>query len=86
MYLDTDCILALVKDSDWLKKPVQRRLKQEKKLSTSVLSIVVRAYSVLNASAGSSFSAFTAGYMDARIPVIIIRTVTVIKNEADITG
>lgn len=40
MYLDTDCILALVKDSDWLKKPVQRRLKSEKKLSTSVLSIV----------------------------------------------
>ena len=40
MYLDTDCILALVKESDWLKKPVQKRLKSEKKLSTSVLSIV----------------------------------------------
>ena len=40
VYLDTDCILALVKESDWLKKPVQRRLKSEKKLSTSVLSIV----------------------------------------------
>ena len=40
MYLDTDCILALVKDSDLLKKPVQRSLKSEKKLLTSVLSIV----------------------------------------------
>ena len=40
MYLDTDCILALVKDSDWLKKPVERRLRSEKKLYTSVLSVV----------------------------------------------
>ena len=40
VYLDTDCILALVKDSDWLKEPVQKRLKHEKKLFTSVLSVV----------------------------------------------
>lgn len=40
MYLDTDCILALVKDSDWLKEPVQKRLKHEKKLISSVLSVV----------------------------------------------
>ena len=40
MYLDTDCILALIKDSDWLKASVQKRLKHEKKLFTSVLSVV----------------------------------------------
>lgn len=40
MYLDTDCILALIKDSDWLKVPVQNKLKHEKKLSTSVLAVV----------------------------------------------
>ncbi len=40
MYLDTDCILALVKDSDWLKKTVEKRIKNEKKLCTSVLSVV----------------------------------------------
>jgi PIN domain nuclease of toxin-antitoxin system len=40
VYLDTDCILALVKDSDWLKKPVQKRIKKEKHLCTSVLSVV----------------------------------------------
>lgn len=40
VYLDTDCILALVKDSDWLKSPVQKRIKNEKRLCTSVLSVV----------------------------------------------
>ncbi len=40
VYLDTDCILALVKDSDWLKKPVEQRIKKEKRLCTSVLSVV----------------------------------------------
>jgi PIN domain nuclease of toxin-antitoxin system len=40
VYLDTDCILALVKDKDWLKKPVEKRIKKEKKLCTSVLSVV----------------------------------------------
>jgi len=40
VYLDTDCILALVKDSDWLKEPVQKKIKLEKRLVTSVLSVV----------------------------------------------
>jgi predicted nucleic acid-binding protein len=40
VYLDTDCILALVKDSDWLKAPVEKRLRGEKRLFTSVLTIV----------------------------------------------
>jgi len=40
VYLDTDCILTLVKDKDWLKKPVEKRIKNEKKLCTSVLSVV----------------------------------------------
>ncbi|UCE38320.1 MAG: PIN domain-containing protein [Thermoplasmata archaeon] len=40
MYLDTDCILALVKEKDWLKKSVEKRIKKEKKLCTSVLSVV----------------------------------------------
>jgi len=40
MYLDTDCILALIKESDWLKEPVRKRLLKEKGLCTSVLSII----------------------------------------------
>jgi predicted nucleic acid-binding protein len=40
VYLDTDCILALVKEKDWLKKSVEKRIKKEKKLYTSVLSVV----------------------------------------------
>jgi hypothetical protein len=40
MYLDTDCILALIKESDWLKEPVQKRLLKEKGLCTSVLSVI----------------------------------------------
>lgn len=40
VYLDTDCILALVKDSDWLKKMVEKRIQNEKRLCTSVLSVV----------------------------------------------
>ena len=40
VYLDTDCILALVKDSDWLKRPVERRIKNNRRLCTSVLSVV----------------------------------------------
>jgi len=40
VYLDTDCILALVKDSDWLKAPVEKRLKSEKRLVTSALTVV----------------------------------------------
>jgi len=40
VYLDTDCILALVKDSDWLKEPVTKKIKREKKLSTSVLTVI----------------------------------------------
>lgn len=40
VYLDTDCILALVKESDWLKEHVEKKLKKEKKLYTSVLSVV----------------------------------------------
>jgi uncharacterized protein with PIN domain len=40
VYLDTDCILALVKDSDWLKAPVEKRLKNEKRLVTSALTVV----------------------------------------------
>jgi len=40
VYLDTDCILALVKDSDWLKVSVEKRLKGEDKLVTSVLTVV----------------------------------------------
>lgn len=40
VYLDTDCILALVKEKDWLKKSVEKRIKKEKKLCTSVLSVV----------------------------------------------
>ncbi len=40
VYLDTDCILALVKDKDWLKETVQKRLKNERKLCTSVLAVV----------------------------------------------
>ena len=40
VYLDTDCILALVKKSDWLKRSVKRRIKNEKNLCTSVVSVV----------------------------------------------
>lgn len=40
VYLDTDCILALVKESDWLKEIVQGRIQSETKLSTSVMTIV----------------------------------------------
>jgi uncharacterized protein with PIN domain len=40
VYLDTDCILALVKDSDWLKASVEKRLKGENKLVSSVLTVV----------------------------------------------
>ena len=40
VYLDTDCILALVKEKDWLKKSVEKRIKKEKKLCTCVLSVV----------------------------------------------
>ncbi|UCF08499.1 MAG: PIN domain-containing protein [Thermoplasmata archaeon] len=40
VYLDTDCILALVKESDWLKTPVEKRIKNEKGLCTSVMSVV----------------------------------------------
>ncbi len=40
VYLDTDCVLALVKDSDRLKEPVQNRIKDEKGLLTSVLTVV----------------------------------------------
>jgi PIN domain nuclease of toxin-antitoxin system len=40
VYLDTDCILALVKDSDWLKESVKRRLKSETKFVTSVLTVI----------------------------------------------
>lgn len=40
MYLDTDCILALVKESDWLKEPVEGRVKGEKKLVTSILTVI----------------------------------------------
>ena len=40
VYLDTDCILAIVKDSDWLKKSVEKRIRNEKRLCTSVLSVV----------------------------------------------
>ena len=40
MYLDTDCVLALVKDTDWLKESVQNRIRGEKSLCTSVLTVV----------------------------------------------
>ena len=40
VYLDTDCVLALVKESDWLKDAVTKRLRKEKKLYISVLSVV----------------------------------------------
>ena len=40
MYLDTDCILALAKDSDWLKDTIKKRIKGETDLCTSVLTII----------------------------------------------
>ena len=40
VYLDTDCVLALVKDQDWLKGSVLSRIKNEDSLVTSVLTVV----------------------------------------------
>lgn len=40
VYLDTDCIIALVKENDWLKTAVKNRLKKEKKLCTSVITVI----------------------------------------------
>ncbi len=40
MYLDTDCVLALIKKDDWLRVAVHRRLKGERALVTSVLTVV----------------------------------------------
>ncbi|MFO8051191.1 MAG: PIN domain-containing protein [Thermoplasmatota archaeon] len=40
IYLDTDCILALIKDKDWLKDHVIQRLESEKDLSTSIITIL----------------------------------------------
>lgn len=40
MYLDTDSVLALVKESDWLKTDVEMRIKGEKTLCTSVMTVV----------------------------------------------
>ena len=40
MYLDTDCILALGKDSDWLKDIVKKRIRSKRDLCTSVLTII----------------------------------------------
>jgi predicted nucleic acid-binding protein len=40
MYLDTDCVLALIKKSDWLKEPVTKKIKGEKSRCTSVITVV----------------------------------------------
>ncbi len=40
MYLDTDCVLALIKESDWLKVLVGSRLKEERDLCTSVITVI----------------------------------------------
>jgi len=40
MYLDTDCILALIKEEDWLKNDVSYRVRNEGNLCTSVLTII----------------------------------------------
>lgn len=40
MYIDTDCILALVKESDWLKDCVRKRIKDDENLCTSVQTVV----------------------------------------------
>ena len=40
MYLDADCVLALIKKGDWLGDAVCRRLKGERAPMTSVLTVV----------------------------------------------
>lgn len=40
MYLDTDCVLAIIKDEDWLKETVQDRIREEKELLTSMITIL----------------------------------------------
>lgn len=39
-YLDSDCILALIKETDWLKNDVEEWIKDEEVLFTSIFSIV----------------------------------------------
>ncbi|MGA1873117.1 MAG: type II toxin-antitoxin system VapC family toxin [Thermoplasmatota archaeon] len=39
-YLDTDCILALIKESDWLKSDVQKALHDDQRNYTSILTLV----------------------------------------------
>ncbi len=40
MYLDTDCVLALAKESDWLKEAVMSAIKDSESLCTSALTVV----------------------------------------------
>ena len=40
MYLDSDCVLALIKDSDWLKNTVKERVSTENELFTSAVTII----------------------------------------------
>lgn len=40
MYLDTDCVLALIKEKDWLKEFVLERIEDESSLMTSMISIL----------------------------------------------
>jgi len=40
IYLDTDCILAIIKDSDWLKADVTRSIAKGNDYFTSILTVV----------------------------------------------
>ena len=40
VYLDTDCILALVKEEDWLKQDVMDFIRGKKNLNTSVITVL----------------------------------------------
>lgn len=40
MYLDTDCVLALIKQNDWLKEDVEKRIKDHYSLYTSILTVI----------------------------------------------
>ncbi len=39
-YLDTDCVLALIKDTDWLKNDVERILEDHHDRYTSILTVI----------------------------------------------
>ncbi len=40
IYLDTDCIPALIKDADWLKDDVRTRINGDSNLFTSIITVI----------------------------------------------